>query len=86
MTLFIIDANIFIDLIKNKWLDSFFSLDMDVGTTHAVLNELHTWQQDVLNDYIQLKKLQIFPIEEAGYRKKKLVHSKQVSLSGISIS
>jgi predicted nucleic acid-binding protein len=44
-----------------------------VGTTHAVLNELHTWQQDVLNDYIQLKKLQIFPIEEAGYAKAALL-------------
>ena len=49
MTIVVIDANILIDLVKLKLLNSFFSLGFRFYTTDLILNELHDNQKDVMS-------------------------------------
>jgi hypothetical protein len=43
------DACIFIDLYELGLTNSFFALDLEAHTTLAVLNELYSEQQQILN-------------------------------------
>ena len=46
------DANILIDLVKLQLLPHFFSLQLRFYTTDLILNELHDWQVEELQLYI----------------------------------
>lgn len=66
MRIAITDANIFIDLSKLQLLQHLFGINLEIITTREVYNELHEWQQELLNAYQQTGKLQIhsFTTEE----------------------
>ena len=46
------DANILIDLVKLQLLPHFFSLQLKFHTTDLILNELHDWQVEELQLFI----------------------------------
>lgn len=63
MKLLIHDANILIDLIKTESVSQFFSLEYEMITTNAVLQELRADQRCVLDVVISSRKLTIREIE-----------------------
>jgi len=52
MILVVNDANVLIDLVKLQLLPHFFSLPLEFYTTDLILNELHDWQVQELQVYI----------------------------------
>lgn len=64
MKLLIHDANILIDLIKTESIRQFFSLDCEMVTTNAVIQELRADQQQELKGLITERRLSICEIKE----------------------
>jgi len=52
MIIVVNDANVLIDLVKLQLLPHFFSLQFKFYTTDLILNELHSWQVQELQMYI----------------------------------
>ena len=52
MIIVVNDANILIDLVKLQLLPHFFSLQLKFYTTDLILDELHDWQVEKLQVYI----------------------------------
>jgi len=59
MKVAVTDANIFIDLINLKLIQSFFEFDFEAHTSLDVLEELHDHQKEVLLAYKSTKKLTV---------------------------
>lgn len=53
------DANIFIDLYNLGLTQSFFSLEFEIHTTSAVLFELYAEQQEILQAYQSVGRLEV---------------------------
>lgn len=68
MRIAITDANIFIDLIRLQILHFLFILELEITTTLEVFEELHEWQQQELQHFIDLGQLtlHIFSVDEWG--------------------
>jgi hypothetical protein len=66
MRIAITDANIFIDLIRLQLLHFLFILELEITTTLEVFEELHEWQQQELQHFIDLGQLtlHIFSVDE----------------------
>lgn len=58
------DANILIDLVKLQLLPHFFSLQLRFYTTDLILNELHDWQVEELQLYINSGSLTIIQLTD----------------------
>lgn len=57
MKVAVTDANIFIDIIQLEFTEFLFSIDLEIHTTHIVLNELNPIQKLALGPYISSGKL-----------------------------
>lgn len=65
MKIAVTDTCIFIDLFNVQLVPSFFKLNLEVHTTHAVIRELDLHQREVLEAFISIEKLTIHKLEEA---------------------
>jgi len=61
------DACIFIDLYDLGLTNSFFNLDLEIHTTSAVLYELYSEQQQVLNAYRSVNRLTVHNLQEQDF-------------------
>jgi rRNA-processing protein FCF1 len=61
------DANIFIDLYDLELTKSFFDLDLEVHTTSAVLYELYSEQQGILQAYQSVGRLEVHNLQEQDF-------------------
>lgn len=61
------DACIFIDLYNLELTNSFFSLNLEVHTTFAVLYELYSEQQQILKAYQSVAKLTVHNLHEQDF-------------------
>lgn len=61
------DANIFIDLYDLGLTKSFFNLELEVHTTSAVLYELYSEQQEILQAYQSVGKLDVHNLQEQDF-------------------
>lgn len=68
MKIIITDTNIFIDLIKSNALDSSFSCSFEICTTDLVLAELALDQQKMLNNHIEVARLQVLELSDVEIR------------------
>jgi predicted nucleic acid-binding protein len=59
MKIAVVDANIFIDLIRLKLLDQFFEIGIEIQTTDFVLNQLDDRQQEQLKVKIDSGKIEV---------------------------
>lgn len=67
MTIAITDANIFIDLHYLDLLDSLFLIDLDIHTTHEVIDELDDDQVEYLTNKQREGKLSVYVLEASDY-------------------
>ncbi len=61
------DANIFIDLYDLGLTKSFFNLELEVHTTSAVLFELYSEQQEILQAYQSVGRLSVHNLQEQDF-------------------
>ena len=61
------DANIFIDLYNLGLTHSFFTLEFEIHTTSAVLYELYSEQQEILQAYQSVGKLYVHNLQEQDF-------------------
>jgi hypothetical protein len=59
MKIAVVDANIFIDLIRLKLLDPFFEIGFEIQTTDFVFNQLNDFQKETLSVKISEGKITI---------------------------
>lgn len=59
MKIAIVDANIFIDLIRLQLLDHFFEIGLEIQTTDFVVKQLNEAQQDQLRLKIETGKMEV---------------------------
>ena len=64
MKIAVTDTCIFIDLFQIQLVSSFFKLNIEVHSTHAVIRELETNQKEILEAFISIDKLLIHRLEE----------------------
>lgn len=60
------DANIFIDLYDLGLTKSFFNLELEVHTTSAVLYELYSEQQEILQAYQSVGRLSVHNLQDVS--------------------
>lgn len=63
----ITDANIFIDLYDLGLTKSFFNLELEIHTTSAVIFELYSEQQEILQAYQSVGRLTIHNLKEQDF-------------------
>ncbi len=63
----ITDANIFIDLYDLGLTNYFFNLELDIHTTSAVLFELYSDQQEILQAYHSVGRLKVHNLQEQDF-------------------
>ena len=61
------DANIFIDLYDLGLTKYFFNLDLEIHTTFAVLYELYPEQQEILQAYQSVGRLEVHNLQEQDF-------------------
>ena len=61
------DANIFIDLYDLGLTNSFFNLELEIHTTSAVLYELYSDQQEILQAYQSVGRLSVHKLQEQDF-------------------
>lgn len=61
------DANIFIDLYNFGLIQFFFSLEFEIHTTSAVLFELYAEQQEILQAYQSVGRLEVHILKEEDF-------------------
>jgi rRNA-processing protein FCF1 len=61
------DANIFIDLYDLGLTKSFFNLELEIHTTSAVLFELYSEQQEILQAYQSVGRLEVHNLQEQDF-------------------
>ncbi len=61
------DANIFIDLYDLGLTNSFFNLELEIHTTSAVLYELYSDQQEILQAYQSVGRLSVHNLQEQDF-------------------
>lgn len=61
------DANIFIDLYDLGLTKPFFNLELEIHTTSAVLYELYSEQQEILQAYQSVGRLSIHNLQEQDF-------------------
>lgn len=81
MTLVVNDANILIDLVKLHLLPHFFALQLKFYTTDLILNELHGWQVEELQLYINNGTLTIVELTETELLDISLLRAEKRQLS-----
>jgi hypothetical protein len=65
MKLAVIDANIFIDLIKLQMLTLLFSIDIEIYTTKEIIDQLKDSQLEILKEFIVQEHLKVYLLTEA---------------------
>lgn len=60
MKIAVTDANIFIDLIKLRWLGYLFSIGLEIYSTREVIDELKDSQLEQLNGFIQSQQIKVY--------------------------
>jgi len=75
------DANILIDLVKLQLLPHFFSLQLRFYTTDLILNELHDWQVEELQLYINSGTLIIIQLTDLELVEVALLQAEKRQLS-----
>jgi rRNA-processing protein FCF1 len=61
------DANIFIDLFDLGLTKSFFNLELEIHTTSAVLYELYSEHQEILQAYQSVDRLEVHNLQEQDF-------------------
>jgi hypothetical protein len=64
MKLAVIDANIFIDLIKLQMLSLLFSIDIEIFTTREIIDQLKDSQLEILKEFIDQGHLNVYLLTE----------------------
>jgi hypothetical protein len=64
MKLAVIDANIFIDLIKLQMLALLFRMEIEIHTTQEIVDQLRDEQQEQLKEFIEATHLKIYLLSE----------------------
>lgn len=67
MKIAVTDANIFIDLYDLGLTKSFFNLELEIHTTSAVLYELYSEQQEILQAYRSVGRLTVHNLQEQDF-------------------
>jgi len=75
------DANILIDFVKLQLLPHFFSLQLKFYTTDLILNELHDWQVEELQLYINSRTLTIAELTDFELAEVALLQAEKRQLS-----
>ena len=65
MIIVVNDANILIDLVKLQLLPHFFSLQLKFYTTDLILDELHDWQVEELQVYVDNGVLSVIQLTDS---------------------
>jgi hypothetical protein len=65
MKLAVIDANIFIDLIKLQMLVLLFRIGIEIYTTQEIIDQLNESQFEILKEFIDLAQLNVYLLSEA---------------------
>jgi hypothetical protein len=60
MKIAVTDANIFIDLIKLRWLGYLFSIGLEIYSSREVIDELNDNQLEQLNGFIQSQQIKVY--------------------------
>lgn len=60
MKISITDANIFIDLVKLRWIGYLFNIGMEIYSSREVIDELNDKQLEQLNGFIQSKQIKVY--------------------------
>lgn len=81
MIVIVNDANILIDLVKLQLLPHFFSLQQRFYTTDLILNELHDWQVNELQFYINNGTLTITQLTDSELTEVALLQGEKRQLS-----
>lgn len=81
MIIVVNDANILIDLVKLQLLPHFFSLQLKFYTTDLILNELHDWQVEELQVYIDNGALTVIQLTDSELMEITLLQAEKRQLS-----
>ena len=75
------DANILIDLVKLQLLPHFFSLQLKFYTTDLILDELHDWQVEKLQVYVDNGALTVIQLTDSELMDITLLQAEKRQLS-----
>ena len=64
MKLAVVDANIFIDLIKLQMMALLFQIELEIYTSQEIIDQLKTVQFLILNEFIELGQLKVHLLTE----------------------
>ena len=81
MIIVVNDANILIDLVKLQLLPHFFSLQLKFYTTDLILDELHDWQVEELQVYIDNGTLTVIQLTDSELMDITLLQAEKRQLS-----
>ncbi len=81
MIIVVNDANILIDLVKLQLLPHFFSLQLKFYTTDLILDELHDWQVEKLQVYIDNGTLTVIQLTDSELMDITLLQAEKRQLS-----
>lgn len=81
MIVVVTDANILIDLVKLQLLPHFFSLQLKFYTTDLILDELHDWQVEELQVYIDNGTLTVIQLTDSELMDITLLQAEKRQLS-----
>jgi predicted nucleic acid-binding protein len=81
MIIVVNDANILIDLVKLQLLPHFFSLQLKFYTTDLILDELHDWQVEELQVYIDNGALTVIQLTDSELMDITLLQAEKRQLS-----
>lgn len=81
MIVIVNDANVLIDLVKLELLPYFFTLQVEFYTTDLILDELHDWQVQELQVYINNGTLHVIQLADTDLTEVYLLQSEKRQLS-----
>jgi len=81
MIIVVNDANILIDLVKLQLLPHFFSLQLKFYTTDLILDELHDWQVEKLQVYVDNGALTVIQLTDSELMDITLLQAEKRQLS-----
>ena len=81
MIIVVNDANILIDLVKLQLLPPFFALQLKFYTTDLILNELHDWQVEQLQVYVDNGSLTVIQLTGSELMEITLLQAERRQLS-----
>lgn len=81
MIVIVNDANVLIDFVKLQMLPAFFSLQVEFHTTDLILDELHDWQVQELQAYVDNGSLHVVQLSDSELTEVSLLQYEKRQLS-----